>query len=215
MENSGYTLYYSGRSHESPTSGICVAESENGEKWRKPVLGQVRLGGSDSNRILIKGVPDGVTVTQPSVVPLADGRFRMYFWMHEQKGARRRLRYLAAESLDGLQWVCSNLDKPCLIHPHDLGKWGWMDGPESRARWQDSGLRSIDEAYARKRIRSNDAVHTYSLPGGGFSMYSVFPVFNSPATGRYIAHDNAPFIVRVMTRRTSSDGLTWSDRNSL
>ncbi|MEO7649522.1 MAG: hypothetical protein ABIZ80_03575, partial [Bryobacteraceae bacterium] len=211
LESGGYRLYYSGRGKEGPAGGICVAESDNGKEWRKPLLGQMRLGGKDSNRILIKGVPDGVMVTQPSILPLADGRFRMYFWMHERAGEKRRLRYLAAESRDGLQWVCSNYDKPCLIHPHELGKGGWLDGPESRARWQDAGTPSMEESYAKKRIRSNDAVHTYALPGGGFAMYSVFPVFNSPAMGRYVPEDNAPFIVRVMTRRTSSDGLSWSD----
>ncbi len=183
----GYRLYYSGRSREEPVSGICVAESPDALHWRKPLLGQLKLGGRDTNRIRIEGVPDYAHVTQPSMLQLPDGRFRMYFWLHEYRELKRK-RYLVAESRDGLLWKTVNLDRPCLVHLHDPGA-----------------------ATQFKRIRSNDAVHTYALPGGGFEMFSVFPVPNTPATGRYIAHDNAPFMLRVITRRTSEDGLEFSD----
>ena len=185
--DSGYRLYYSGRSRDEPASGICVAESPDALAWRRLALGQVRLGGQDSNRIRIEGVPDHAHVTQPSMLQLPGGRFRMYFWLHEYQQEKRK-RYLAAESADGLRWKAVNLDRPCLVHMYDPAA-----------------------ANQFKQSRSNDAVHTYALPGGGFEMFTVFPVTNTPVTGRYFPHDNAPFMLRVITRRTSDDGLRFSD----
>lgn len=199
-----YRLYYSGITKDAPTFGICVAESQDLVHWTRPNLGQIRIGGADTNRIRIEGLPENAPVTQPSVVPLPRGGHRMYFWLHQREPVRR-LRYLAADSEDGLRWRCVNAENPCLVHPHDIGKWPWLDPLEAREQ------RRGGNAEDRLRIRSNDATHTYAMPGGGFEMFTVFPVLNTPATGRYVAHDNAPFMVRVMTRRTSEDGLRFSD----
>ena len=39
--------YYSGHTAREPRGAICVAESDDGVKWTKPKLGQVRMGGED------------------------------------------------------------------------------------------------------------------------------------------------------------------------
>ena len=43
-------------------------------------------------------------------------------------------------------------------------------------------------------------------------MYSVGLIEVPKGDPRYIAHDNAAGLVRVIDRRTSEDGLRWSDR---
>ena len=43
-------------------------------------------------------------------------------------------------------------------------------------------------------------------------MYSVGLIDVPKGDPRYVAHDNAPGLVRVIDRRTSEDGLNWSDR---
>ncbi len=199
-----YRLYYSGITKEAPVFGVCVAESNDLLHWTRPSLGQVRVNGADTNRIRIEGLPGDAPVTQPSVVPLPRGGHRMYFWLHQREPVRR-FRYLAADSEDGIRWRCVNAENPCLVHPHDIGKWPWLDPAEAREQ------RRAGNAEDRLRIRSNDATHTYAMPGGGFEMFTVFPVLNTPATGRYVTHDNAPFMLRVMVRRTSEEGLRFSD----
>jgi hypothetical protein len=54
---------------------------------------------------------------------------------------------------------------------------------------------------ALQRVRTNDAVHTYADPSGGYEMFYVFPLPKSEAIGRSVRHDNAPFMLRVITRR--------------
>lgn len=201
---SGYRLYYSGSTKEPPAFGICVAESPDLLHWTRPGLGQIRVNGKDTNRIRIEGLPEDASVTQPSVVSLPGGGQRMYFWLHQREPVRR-LRYMAADSEDGLRWRIAGGGKPCLVHPHDIGKWVWDDPAAVR------GERRAEDVEERLRIRSNDAAHTYAMPGGGFEIFTVFPVRNTPDSGRYVAHDNAPFMVRVMARRTSEDGLRFSD----
>lgn len=202
--------YYSGHTAEEPRGAICVAESVDGRVWTKPDLGQASIGGARTNRLSIEGVPEGAHTTQPSVVRLPDGRFRMYFWAHIYK-PQRQGRYVAADSEDGLHFKVRNLENPCLRHPWDMGKWGWLDGPESRKRWPESGAADENAARALKRVRSNDAVHTYADPAGGYEMFSVWVLPNAENSGRYIRHDNAHFALRVISRRTSQDGLVWSD----
>ncbi len=43
-------------------------------------------------------------------------------------------------------------------------------------------------------------------------MYSVGLIDVPKNDPRYFAHDNAPGLIRVIDRRTSEDGLHWSDR---
>jgi hypothetical protein len=202
-------LYYSGRSAGEPHGAICIAESEDGIRWVKPKLGQVRVSGQDTNALRIEGVPADADTTQPSLVQLKDGRWRMYFWAHVQKPAHYG-RYVAAESADGIHFRVVNFENPCLRHPSDIGKWAWLDGPESRRQARAAGLTDA-AALALERVRTNDAVHTYADPSGGYEMFSVFPLPNSDAIGRSVHHDNAPFMLRVITRRTIEDGLVWSD----
>ena len=212
LDDGRLRLYYSGYSKGEPQRGTCVAESGDGLHWTKPRLGQVHIDGSDSNRLGIGSLPDGSHVQQPSVVRLPDGRWRMYGWLGRSRP--RILRYIAAESADGLHWKAVNVDQPCLRHPLELsplGSWSWLDGPESRKRWQETPGPESAPFLELKRLLSNDAVHTYADPSGGFEMFSVWALPNRPDSGRYVAYDNAKVMLRVIHRRTSEDGLRWSD----
>ena len=70
----GCRLYYSGRDPEKERAfGIAVAESSDGITWTKPGLGQVKVGGEDTNRIQPDGMPDVGSLTQPQVLRMPDG----------------------------------------------------------------------------------------------------------------------------------------------
>ena len=205
-------LYYTGYSSGEPKSGICVAESEDGLHWRKPLLGQMRIDGADTNRLQIEGLPDQVKAVQPSLVRLPDGRWRMYFWAGRSKP--RVLRYVAAESSDGLRWKVVNFEAPCLLHLLELSpiySWAWMDGPDAYKTWRSLGGTDESQYLQMKRLCSNDATHTYADLQGGFEMFSVWSVPNRPGSGRRIEPDNSKQQVRCIHRRTSDDGLKWSD----
>ena len=65
---------------------------------------------------------------------------------------------------------------------------------------------------AAKRLRSNDATYVYANPdGSGYEMLTVWLLPNDAESGRRVPHDNAPMVLRTIHRRTSADGLIWSD----
>jgi hypothetical protein len=175
------------------------------------MLGQMRVEGQDTNRLVIEGLYDGADVIQPVVLRLPDGRWRMYFWLHGQ--AQGLVRYLIAEGQDGLRWKTLGIDRPAIYHPADreLGQNAWVAGltaasPDDKF----AHLRRLDW-LAAKRMRSNDATYVYyDAERNQFEMYSVWLLPNTPETRRYTPHDNAPRVLRTIHRRVSEDGLTWS-----
>jgi len=205
-----WRMYYSCHRWKPRALGIAVAESPDGLHWTKPMLGQVRVEGEDTNRLLIEGIDDGADIIQPQVLGLPDGRWRMYFWLHGQ--AQGLVRYLIAESSDGLMWKTLGIDRPAILHPADreIGQNGWVTGltaasPEDKF----AHLRTLDWMVA-KRMRSNDATYVYwDADRSVFEMYSVWLLPNSPDTRRSVPHDNAPRVLRTIQRRVSEDGLTW------
>jgi hypothetical protein len=191
---------------------IAVAESADGLQWDKPCLGQLPHEGQDTNHVHIGGLAPDANVTQPSVVRLRDGRWRMYFWLHAQE--RGIVRYAIADSDDGLKWTLQDLNRPAVFHPHDfeVGQTDWTAGltaADSKAKFGDR--RSWD-FMAAKRLRSNDATNVYyDARQDVYEMFSVWLLPNRPDTGKRTPHDNAPGVLRVIHRRTSEDGLRFSD----
>jgi hypothetical protein len=119
-------LYYSRRSASEPHGAICFAESEDGIRWVKPKLGQVRVTGQDTNALRIEGIPGDADTTQPSLVQLKDGRWRMYLWAHVQKPAHYG-RYVAAESADCTHFRVVNFENPaCATLRISASGPGWM-----------------------------------------------------------------------------------------
>jgi hypothetical protein len=212
LDSGGYRLYYTGIRRTPPGQSVCVADSSDGVRWTKPKLGLRQIDGEKTNALFIEGLPPDSSAGQPSMVRLSDGRWRMYVWIGRSKP--RILRYVAAESTDGLHWKAVNVDSPCLWHPLELSpmeSWSWLDGPESRKAWDQSQHTAGDSFTALKGLRSNDAVHTYTNPAGGYEMFAVWALPNRPGSGRRVEADNARAMLRVLHRRTSEDGLRWSD----
>ena len=203
-DQGGLRIYYTGFAADS-TRWVCFAESKYGFKWSKPRLGQMRVGGEDSNRVRIHGLPEHAEVVQPIVFRLGDAHWRMYFWMYTRQPVRAR--YLVAEGKDGIRWRVLNLDRPCLRHPSDIGPWAWLEGAEAR---RQSGALPLEDYLQSRRLRSNDATLVYRT-SQGYEMYSVWLLPNPPAGGRRVAYDNINNWLRVMHHRTSDDGLVWSD----
>ena len=229
LEERGWRLYYS--VFEAGLRGIAVAESSNGRHWEKPMLGQLNVAGKDSNRLAVAGLSEGVTrYGQPQVCRTATGAWQMYFWVNH----RPFLRYVLAESNDGLEWEVADFDRPVIYHPLELGSWIWTPGvpppvddagsgpdqkaleafvPGPEAQWGHL-LEQLDtdELVRLKRLRANDAVYIYRDEEAGlYEFYAPWPLCNVEGSSRRIEHDNAPFMVRAIHRRTSTDGLQWSD----
>jgi hypothetical protein len=211
LDDGRWRMYYSCHRWQPRSLGIAVAESSDGLNWRKPPLGQMKVEGQDTNRLVIEGLYEGAQIIQPQVVRLADGRWRMYFWLHGQE--KGLMRYLIAESADGLKWKTLGMDRVAIFHPADLevGQNRSAAGltaasPEDKF----SNRRTLDWMTA-KRMRSNDATYVYYDPKRGlYEMYSVWLLPNAPETRRQVPHDNAPQVLRTIHRRLSPDGLVWS-----
>lgn len=236
LQNGGWRLYYTVFDGNHKTMRIAVAESADGLSWEKPNLGQESLDGQDTNLLAFGGLPDGVNrYGQPQVFQLGEDSWRMYFWVNN----RPFLRYTVAESKDGLKWDVPDFESPVIYHPLELGSWIWTPGvpppvDESRegpdqealenfvpgsneAKWGHMlEISTVDELLRYKRLRANDAAYVYRDPDSGhFEFYAPWPLCNVEGSPRRAEHDNAPFMLRSISRRTSVDGLSWSDAELL
>ena len=212
LDDGCFRMYYYTHDRNPVAMRIMIAESGDGFRWERRMLGQRQREGRDTNIIVIKGLYEGANVTQPSVVRLPDGRWRMYCWLHGQH--RGLIRYIISDSEDGLSWETIGIDQPAVFHPSDLevGQAGWTAGLTSAdPKAKFDAERSWDFAEA-KRLRSNDATNVYyDADRGVFEMLSVWLLPNGPETGRRTPHDNAPAVLRTIHRRLSDDGIHWGD----
>ena len=230
-----WRLYYSVSHFPTNMRGIAVAASADGLRWEKPALGQLQVEGEDTNRLVFEGLPEGVCrCGQPQVFQLAEDSWRMYFWVND----RPYLRYTVAESIDGLHWQVPDFERPIIYHPIEMGSWIWMPGvpppvreekggPDQQAlehfvaggeaRWGHLlGKLDADELVRLKGQRANDAAYVCRDPDTGlFEFYAPWPLCNPEGGPRRVEHDNAPFMLRAIHRRTSAEGLEWSDAELL
>jgi hypothetical protein len=200
-----YRLYY--RADQPQGMGIAVAESADGLHWERLAFSS---GGQRSNFVAIAGLPAGTRAEHGQVFRLGQNHWRMYFW------AFRRLRYVVAESKDGLHWQVLGLDQPVIHHNLEFGPWGWKAGapPASPQEMAGTAIGSQPEAELMrlKGLRGNDVAYLYRDPQTGrFEMYGVWMIPNPEASPRHIAYDNAKDALRTICVRTSADGLRWSD----
>lgn len=213
----GYRLYYSGGdSSKKGNFAVSVAESEDGITWTKPALGQVVIAGDSTNRIMPEDMPDAGSLTQPQVVLMPDGTWLMWAWWHAKEVGK--FRYVRAESSDGISWRLTDPDNPAVIHPADreLGQNAWVAGLTQAATTDGFAGERIMDWDEAKRLRSNDATYVYfDQRHQRLEMYSVWLMPVDTSTHRQTPHDNAPQVLRVIHRRESTDGLTWSDAEML
>ena len=205
LEGGGYRLYATARRGMRNSMGIHVWESENGLSWHSLPL-RPQDTSEASNLIIIEGVPgDTSYMGQPQIVPLRDGRWRVYFWKHRDD----HLRYVIAESEEGLHWRVRDFERPALFHPLDGGLWEWASGLSPEPIGERAAL-SPTEVLRHKRLASNDATYVYY--NDLLDRYECYSVWLHPAIpDRRVEVDNAPGVHRVLHRRLSVDGLDWGD----
>ena len=211
LDEGRWRLYYTCRP-ENTGIAIGVAESEDGLQWTRPSLGQVQLAGENTSLLALEGLQDKGAQSrhgQPQIIRLPDGRWRMYFWAH---GAN--FSYAVAESEDGLRWKIRASDTPVLYHPSRFGPHIFalgMDAEELAGHPPFADL-SVEALLELKRLRSNDSAYVYyNRELGIYEAYTVFLMFNPKGGPRYCSYDNAAEALRTVQRRTSEDGLVWSD----
>lgn len=175
--------------------GLAYAEGIPGKTFRK-VPAQCSPNEPVDSPFSIGNLPDKWKAVQVTHILLPTGRHRIYFWAHGPE----ILRYLAAESDDGKGYRVLNPLKPVLYHPGDRAARG-------------AALSGEQPALPRKI--SNDATTIYQLPDGTFEMYSVALVKVPKEDPAYMAHDNAPGLLRVMDRYTSGDGINFETRKRI
>ncbi|MFA6567917.1 MAG: hypothetical protein WCS96_06865 [Victivallales bacterium] len=200
-----WTLWYS--SHAEGKMNIAVAEGVPGHGMKRFPAALFPGKASDA-RLSIGNLPEGWYPVQPVYLKLPDGRHRIYFWAHSwDQGV---VRYLCADSRDGRRFEVLDPCRPCLYHYNDRAVPAALFGPAGLTFGKRAMPRPAGEPEANPELLSNDATNVYMLPDGTFEMFTVHISHVEKDDPRYIAHDNAAGWIRVIYRRTSNDGITWS-----
>lgn len=201
-----WRLWYS-VSSSRPGFTIARAEGVPGGPMRK-VPAECAPGEPPDAPLAIGNLPAAWRPVQPVHLRLRDGRHRLYFWAH----GPRICRYLAADSTDGRRYRVVNPLRPVLYHPQDRAAFG-VPSPDGVMFGRHPATdRPAQEPPAPAGLISNDATTLQQLPDGTFEMYSVALVPVAKEDPAYMAHDNAPGLLRVIDRYTSADGLHFEDR---
>ncbi len=178
------------------------AESDDGIHWRY------------REKLVFEGLSDGAVIRHISILrPSADDpEWKLFGWVFDFD--RGFVRYVCCGSGDGIRWKCRNFDRPCLVHPVDVGAGGkaGSQGLVPRSVNSPDAIRNLsaEEMVRRRRLLSNDATSTYRLPEGGFETFSVWLAENPAGGPNRTEFDNAPKFFRLIQRRTSRDGIEWS-----
>lgn len=205
LPGGGWRIWYTATG--SRTGAIAYAEGVPGEPMRK-FAAQCSAGEPPDAPFALGNLPDGWRPKQVVHVPLRNGKHRIYFWAHGPE----ILRYLAADSDDGRRYRVVDPLRPVLYHPNDRAAQGVASPDGVMLRKQKSKARPEEEPLAPARLISNDASNVYQQADGTFELYSVGLVPVPRGDPAYVAHDNAPGLLRVIDRYTSADGLQFDTR---
>lgn len=138
----------------------------------------------------LSGLPAHLMPIQPNVFLIAPGLWRMYFWAHHHAWEERTVRFLVAESADGMHWRLREGSEAVLYHYTD---------------------RLCREGAVPLRKQSNDATTVYRRPDGSWELYSaalwIVPEGGSTAGNRPVPAG----ALRFIQRWTSPDGLEFDD----
>lgn len=186
---------------------IAYAEGAAGGPFRK-FPARCTPGDAGDGPFTLGHLPDKWNPVQVVHIPLRNGRHRIYFWAHGPGIAR----YLAADSDDGRRYTVIDPLRPVLYHPSDRAAHGVASPDGVIIHKNPSPDRPADEPLALPRLISNDATNLYQLADGSFEMYSVALLSAPKSDPAYMAHDNAPGLLRVIDRYTSADGLRFESR---
>ena len=143
--------------------------------------------------------------TQPVHIMLPSGGFRLYFWAHCYK--QGIVRYLAADSDDGVVYNVVNAHSPCLYHYCDRAGNPRLPGISGLAGLRSKVKRPACEQMSPPELVCNDATTVYRLPDQSFEVYSAAIISVRKDSPEYIPWDNCPGKRRLIRRWTSVDGL--------
>ncbi len=189
---------------------IAYAEGLPGEPMKK-YPAQCTPGRPGDGPFTLGNLPEKWKPVQVVHIRMRNGRHRIYFWAHGPAIAR----YLAADSDDGRRYRVIDPLRPVLYHPNDRAAWG-VPSPDGVMLHKTPGSdRPAEEPVAPSRLISNDATNVYQLPDGTFELYSVGLVPVPKDDPAYMAHDNAPGLLRMIDRYTSEDGLRFETRTRI
>lgn len=207
IDNGQWRIWYSAGISSPKSFTLAYAEAGPEGGMIKKVPMQRSTGRAPDTPFGLGNLPDGWNPTQVVHIRMRNGRHRIYFWAHGPE----ILRYLAADSEDGRRYRVLDPLRPVLYHPNDRAARG-VPSPDGVLLSKRPASRPSDEPPAPAHLISNDATNVYQLADGTFEMYSValFPVPKSDPA--YIAHDNAPGLLRFVDRYTSEDGLRFETR---
>lgn len=186
---------------------IAYAEGLPGEPMKK-FFAECSPGDPPDAAFAIGNLPDDWKPVQVVHIHLKNGRHRIYFWVH----GPRVIRFLAAESDDGRRYRVLDPHRPVLYHPSDRATWSVPTPDGLLVHKDECPDRPANEPLAPSRLLSNDSTNVYQLADGSFEMYSVALVRVPKEDPAYIAHDNAPGLIRLIDRYTSDDGLHFENR---
>ena len=186
---------------------IAYAEGAPGGRFRR-FPAQCTPGEPGNGPFVVGHLPEKWNPVQVVHIHLRNGKHRIYFWAHGPGIAR----YLAADSDDGRRYTVADPLRPVLYHPHDRAAHGVPSPDGVMLHNAPSPDRPADEPRAVPGLISNDATNIYQLPDGSFAMYSVALISVPKDNPAYMAHDNAPGLLRVIDRYTSADGLHFEER---
>ena len=186
---------------------VAYAEGELGGPLSKVPV-QCTSGAPADAPLALGGLPPTWRPVHVTAVRLRSGKHRLYFWVH----ADGVLRYLAADSDDGRRYTVIDPLRPVLYHFHDRAAHGVASPDGVCLHPKPSRKRPADEPPAASHLICNDATTIYQLPNGSFELYAVGLIAVSKDDPAYVAHDNAPGLLRVVDRLTSEDGLRFGNR---
>ncbi len=159
----------------------------------------------------LEGLPDNCKTAHPNIIKKANS-YEMFCWVH----GSGMVRYVKCSSRDGINFKIENLAEPCLYHPADFavaenddaqGLLTVKNHCSTGNPVDDSRTRDI-----RHELISNDATCViYDNQTGQYVMHTVHLMPSELLPERIVPYDNAPKWLRVIHRRTSNDGLTWSN----
>ena len=185
---------------------ICFAEGVPGKNMRQHTAILTSEKNIKNYEFTISNLPEKWLPTQPVHIVMPDGTQRLYFWAH----GPGVVRYLAADSTDGINYNVLDPYKPCLYHPCDRAVDMELIGAAGLVIGKQDIERPAFEQAADTSLICNDATNVYLLEDGSFEMFTVELIKVDKTDQRYILHDNASGLVRVIERRASKDGLNWS-----
>ena len=185
-------LYYSVYSNKP--LGIAVAEID-GEALKQAYL----FKRGNKGFFTVAGLPKDWVPLQPIVLPVSERLWRMFFWAH----GGGVVRYITADSTDGLHWKVNSPDKGVLYHYLDRAVEVEQAIPKGLVQWRPTDTKKADEPNAPIHLITNDANCLYPMASGGYEVYSPGLVEVERDSLRFVGHDNASGSVRVIDRRIS------------